>query len=318
MTRPDLRIVPPDVSPMGMAQAVAHFLRTLDDRGAAINTVRSYGCDMKHYLDFLARTQFGDLVAVQSARTVARFIDDQTARGIGRRSQARRLSVLRAFFRHAKREAWIGHDPCQDERIRFRKMPVIAPELHELHTVIDAIPAHGVLNLRDRAILRLLLDTGVRISALCGLDAPGFGSPTGIDMQRMLVTYVGKGGDYQTKPFNATTARIVEAWLAVRSDVAGQGIPALFVTQRGQRITRGSLHTVIAKRGKAAGLHLHAHLLRHRRCAHVIETCDVKLAQQFMDHANIATTSEYGLRASTVVHGLLRERADIDAGRNVA
>lgn len=316
--RPDLRAVPSDMSAMSLRGGVAHFLHHIEARGAALNTLNSYGGDLSHFIACVERLQAGDLVAVQSARTVARFFDDQHARGISRRSQARRLSVLRAFFRHARREGWIGHDPTADERIRFDKQPVIAPELPTLHAVIDAIPEDGPLNLRDRAMLRLFLDTGIRISALRGLDAPGYGSATAVDLKRGLATYVRKGGGYASKPFNEATGRVLERWLAVRADWAVDGTPALFVSARGERLCRNSVHQVVVRHGKRAGLKLHSHLFRHRRGAHIIERCDIKLAQQFLDHANIATTSEYGLRADNVAHQLLRERADIDAGRAVA
>lgn len=316
--RPDLHVVPSDVSPMGMHEGVRHFLDHIDARGAAANTVRSYGCDLQHYLRFIDRLQSGHLVAVQGARTVSRFIDDQNARGIGKRSQARRLSTLRMFFKHARREGWIGHDPTADERVKFRKRAVIAPEMDALHRVIDAIPATGTENLRDRALLRLMLDTALRISAMRHLDAPGYGSGTAVDVKRQLVTYIGKGGDHFSKPYNDATGRMVEQWLSARGAWVVDGTPALFVSRSGERLSRVALHRIVVKRGKAVGLKLHAHLLRHRRGAHVIERCDLKLAQQFLDHADISTTSDYGLRADNVAFGLLRDRADIDEGRHVA
>lgn len=317
-TRPDLRIVANRVSPMTVEQGVAHWLARLGARGKAANTLNAYGGDLQHYLRFIARLGHGDLVAVQSARTVSRFLDDQDAAGISRRSQARRLSALRMFFRHAQREGWIGFDPTADESVKFHKPRVIAPELEQLHAAIDAIPASGALNLRDRTILRLMLDTGLRISALRGLDIPGAGSQSALDLKRQLAHYVNKGGDTETKPFNDATARIVEQWLAARDAIAAPGCLALFSSQRGGRMSRMAVHQVIAKRGKAVGLHLHAHLIRHRRGAHVVETCGDKVGQQFLDHASLATTSDYGHHVNTVATSLVRARADIDAGRKHA
>src|SRR5690606_11246414 len=132
-------------------------------------------------------------------------LDDQSAAGVSPRSQARRLSVLRNFFQHARREGWIGHDPTADERVKFRTPRVVAPELDQLHTVVDTIPRTGWINLRDRALLRLALDTGMRISECGGVDIPGTGAQATLDLQRCLAHSVGKGGDTVTRPFNERT-----------------------------------------------------------------------------------------------------------------
>ena len=302
-------------SPMAMLPAIDHYIDRILARGLALNTANAYRNDLSHYVRFVQHGAHGDLVCVQSARTVSRFLDDQQARGIAKRSQARRLSALRMFFRHAMREGWIGHDPTRDEYVRFQPEFVIAPELEQFHQVIAAIPRSGPWHLRDRAMLRVMLETGLRISALCALDAPGFGTPTSIDMQRGLVFFIGKGGRPSSKPINEVTRRMLEDWLAVRIDVAPAGLPAMFTTARCSRISRGSAHDMIKRRGRACGLELHAHLFRHRRGAHVLENCGDKAAQNFLDHSSLTTTSTYGQRVNTATLAMLRERADIDAGR---
>lgn len=302
-------------SPMSMEQGIEHYLQRIIARGLSANTAAAYGSDLAHYLRFIRAGQHGELVCVQSGRTVSRFLDDQQARGISKRSQARRLTCLRMFFRHARIEGWLGHDPTKDEYVRFSPDFVVAPEMEQLHQVIAAIPRKTAWDIRDRALLRVMLDTGLRISAVCALDAPGFATATALDMHRRLAHFVNKGGQTSSKPFNDTTARMVEDWLAVRAELAPDGLPALFTTARESRLSRGSAHAVIKQRGHACGLELHAHLIRHRRGAHVLETCGDKAAQSFLDHRSLTTTSAYGKRVNTVTTALLRERADIDAGR---
>lgn len=308
-----------NISAMELRDGIAHFLERKAARGARPNTIAAYGGDLGHYARFVEHLGEGTLVALQSQRHVSRFLDDQTARGIAARSQSRRLSVLRSFFKHARREGWIGHDPTADESVRFRIPRVVAPEMHELHAVVDAIPRQGPLNLRDRALLRLALDTGARVSQVAVLDLPGSGSQATVDLQRCLAHTIGKGGDTETKPFNERTRAMLEDWLAVRHHLAEPGHNALFVTQRGTRCSRSTLHYICKQRGAAAGLpHLHFHLIRHRRGAMVIEACGDKVGQQFLDHASLATTSHYGRHANNSTFTMLRERADIDAARGVA
>lgn len=318
--RPDLRIVAGHgISPMDLEQGVAHYLDRLRMRGASANTLKAYGTDLRHYVAFVERLGQGTLVAVQSPRHVDRFFDDQSAQGIASRSQARRLAVLRGFYKHAKREGWIGFDPSADVHIRFRTKRVIAPEMDQLHAMVDAIPRSGRLNLRDRAMLRLALDTGLRISEVAGLDIPGVGSQSEINLKAKLAHVVAKGGDTETVAFNDRTAYMLEEWLQARSSMAGPECHALFVSQMGRRLCRNSLHHIVRQRGAAVGLDgMHWHLIRHRRGAMVITACGDKIGQQFLRHSSLASTSHYGQHADNASFALIRERADVDAGRKQA
>lgn len=315
--RPDLRLIDTaSLAAMTLALGIDHYLQRRGARGARPNTLYAYGTDLRQFAAFAQRLGHGELVAVMSSRHVSRYLDDQTARGVSPRSQARKLAVLRGFFKHARREGWIGHDPTLDEKISFRARRVIAPELDQLHALVDGIGRHRPADLRDRAMLRLALDSGLRISEVASLDVPNCGSQATIDLKRQLAHVVGKGGDTETVTFNERTTRMLEDWLRVRADLAAPGVAALFVTQRGDRFGRQGLHLLIKRRAAATGLGgVHWHLLRHRRICQVLEACGEKLAQQFARHSSLETTSHYGNHASSVAFALVRERADLDAGR---
>ena len=312
--RPHLSLVTATMSAMTVAAGVDHFIDHLRRRGYALNTLRSYGNDLQQFEAFVQRLHQGDLVAVMSRHHVSRFLDDRSAADDTPRTQARKLAAVRSFFRHAQREGWIGFDPTAEERIKVRTKRTLAPELDQLADVIAKIPRDGTNNLRDRALLRLLLDTGVRISCLLQADLPGTMGQTSIDLRRGLLHFENKGGDIETSPFNEATGNAVEAWLTVRPQLAMPGLTALFVGGKGQRLSRGSAHAIIKSRGKAAGLDdLHAHLFRHRRGASVLEACGDKAAQQFLHHQSLNTTSIYGHSAVTRRVGVIRAMADVDA-----
>lgn len=314
--RADLRIVSNHISPMPVAEAVALFLQRCAARGLSPNTVNAYGCDLRQFAGFVERQGQGTLVALVSTRAVDRWLDELSATGCTPRTQARKLSGLRSFVKFARREGWLGHDPTADVEVRFRAKRVVAPELEALHSMVNAIGRQSPVDLRDRAMLRLALDAGLRISETAAVDMPGMGSQSEIDLPRGLVHVVGKGGDTETMCFNATTRRVVEEWLAVRDQMADPGCQALFVTARGHRCSRQTLHHVVQQRGAAVGLgRMHWHLMRHRRIAMVIERCGDKLGQQFGRHASLATTSHYGRHADNTTFAVLRERADIDTAR---
>lgn len=302
------------ISAMSFAQGVEHYLARKQARGAAANTIRAYACDLRQFAAFVGRLDRTDIVALVSQRHVSRWLDDLTANEASPRSQARKLAVLRGFVKHARREGWLAHDPTADEQVRFRTRRVIAPEMSDLLRLVDSIDGQDPLSLRDRAVLRLAIDTGIRISEAASIDIPGASTQTSIDMRRHIIHVVGKGGDIETQPFNERTGHIIEAWLHARCDMAAHAELALFVTQQGGRPTRQTLHALFKKRAAAAGIaDAHWHLMRHRRISQVVQACGIKIAQQFARHASMATTGQYGHHADSVAFALVRERADIDA-----
>jgi site-specific recombinase XerD len=313
VSAPRLIAVNTAMSAMTVALGIDHFIGHLRRRGLALNTQRAYQTDLLQFEAFVVRMGQGDLVALMSSRHVSRFLDDRSAAGDTLRTQARKLATLRSFFRHARREGWIGFDPCADERVKVPHQPTVAPEREQLHAVIAAIPAEGAINLRDRALLRLLLDAGARISGALQADVPGVLTRTAVDLRRGLMHFINKGGAQETSPFNEATGHMLEAWLAVRHELAMPGVDALFVGRSGLRLSRGSAHHMIKARGAACGLDLHSHLFRHARVRQVLEACGDKTAQQFAKHRSLATTSEYGARALARAHGIVRSMADVDA-----
>lgn len=302
------------ISPMALPDGLQHYLGRIAARGLRPNSITAYGSDLRQFAEYAQHRHDGTpLVAVLAPSDISGWLDTLAAAGITARSQGRKLTVLRGFFRHAQREGWIGIDPTEGERIRWRQKRVIAPELPALLAMVDAIPDHGRLNLRDRAILRLALDTGIRISEAAGLNAPGMGQQSEIEPGRMMIHVVGKGGDTETIGYNDRTGRIIDAWLRIRGNMARPGEPALFVSQQGTRLSRAALHNVVKTRAREAGLtDMHWHLFRHRRIRGIVEVLGTKVAQQVARHASEATTGLYGAHASSVTHALVREHADID------
>lgn len=302
------------ISPISLPDGILRHLERLAARGARPNTINAYRSDLMQFAEYVEHRHDGVLlVAVVAPSDVSGWLDSLDAAGIGKRSQARKLTVLRGFFRVAMREGWIGIDPTAEERVRFRTHRVIAPELPALLEMVNAIPDKGRLNLRDRALLRLALDTGIRISEAAALNIAGCGAQSEIDPSRKLVHVVGKGGDTETICYNDRTARILDDWLRVRPNMAAPGETALFVSQQGTRCTRQTLHKIVKIRASAAGLSaMHWHMFRHRRIRGIVEVLGTKIAQQFARHASEATTAIYGAHASSVTHALVREHTDLD------
>jgi integrase/recombinase XerD len=301
-----------------LEDGIAHYLARLQKRGRAAHTLQAYGTDLAQFAAYVRDRADSSLVALQAQRQVAGWLDALSAADVSERSQARKLTVLRGFFKHAKAEGWTGHDPTAGESVAFRAKRVIAPEMEDLLRLVDSIPRETRNDIRDRAMLRLALDGAIRIGEVAALDVPGVGSQSTVDLQRKLVHLVGKGGDTQTVAINDRTAAMVEDWLRIRHFTAEAGALALFVSGRGGRMSRQALHAMFKLRASAAGIDpaVSWHHLRHRRIGMIFESLGVKVAQVHARHLNPSTTSDtYGHHAETRERSLIRRDADLDAAR---
>src|SRR6185437_9762184 len=137
----------------------------------------------------------------------------------------------------------------------------------------------------------------------------------GVDMGRPTVNTVGKGGKPACVPINQRTAQWLQAWLDVRGTMARDDEPALFVSNRGRRITRQQAHNRIKLWGAHFGLpNLHYQLLRHRRVGDVVERLGLEAGQHLARHAKKSTTANvYGAQAAAVVRHERGDHADLDA-----
>lgn len=311
----EIRLVPLEV-------AAADWLAHIKLRGSMTNTQRAYASDLRSAFSYFV-AQRATVVALITDSLIDRWLAHLSREGLSPRSQARRLSALKSFLRFAARECWIEHDPAQDMHVRYRPRRVIAPEMDALMRMLDAIPRGAkadAMDLRDYALLRLVLDTGIRAAEVVSLDTPHFEPAPRytVDLKRMEVHVLGKGDADGVVPFNEGTARALLRWLEVRPALATES--ALFTSHRLRRITRQAVHCMLRRRGAKVGLQrLHLHLLRHRRIGDITERLGLKVAQGIARHADPATTaSVYGAHAMNVVHRTVRDYADLDKIRGTA
>lgn len=318
MTANIITIAGHSVVPVTMTQAIEHYLQRKRLRGAALNTLVAYGGDLHDFAAFAA-LQGVELIGLLGENLVDRWLDMLGHRGLSRRTQARKLVVLRQLVAHANREGWLRHDPTKDCEVRFTALPVIAPELSPLLALLEQMPTQSPQDLRDRAMCRLALDGALRVGDVIGLDVadPLMPPRNGVDFNRRQINTVGKGGKSACVPVNDRSIAWLQDWLRVRASMAREGERALFVSHRGTRITRQQAHNRIKHWGAQFGLPgLHFQLLRHRRVGDVVETLGLEAGQQLARHAKKSTTANvYGAQAAAVVRHVLREHADLDAPR---
>jgi integrase/recombinase XerC len=154
-----------------------------------------------------------------------------------------------------------------------------------------------LLDARDHCIVELLYGCGLRVGELVGLDALASGEAAGwIDRADASAHVLGKGSKRRSVPVGAAALRALDAWLAVRAQLARPDESALFVSRRGTRLTPSQVRSRLQMRAVQAGLptHVHPHMLRHSFASHVLQSSgDLRAVQELLGHANIATTQVY-------------------------
>lgn len=304
-----------DGIPGDLATLCTQYLAHRQGRGAARNTLLAYGDDLKRLREFMAGHDV-TLVQLVSERLLNRWLDDGLQHHQwSRRTAARRLAAAHMFLAWCRGEGYVDHDATEHVKIRYRPRTVVAPELEPLKAVIAGIGTREPIDLRDRAVLFLLLDAALRAGEVALLDVPGQGVHT-VNLDRQRVSVRPKGGDddeAQVVGIEEQTTAALRAWLRVRAKMARAGEAALFVNQNGTRFSRQCLYVMVRQRGADAGLpKLHPHLFRHRRIGEIVERLGLQAGCAQARHRQVSTTANvYGAHAAEVQRAAIRTQAPL-------
>ena len=208
-------------------------------------------------------------------------------------SANRRLTVFKRYFRWALREGRIQEDPTL--RLQAARQPLRVPKsLSEdmVDRLLGAPDLQTPLGLRDKAMLELLYASGLRVSELVGLKTFHLGMNEGV------LRVMGKGSKERLVPFGAVAREHLQAYLsqARAMILAGQQTEDLFVTARGQGMSRVMFWMIIKKYALLAGISvpLSPHTLRHAFATHLLNHgADLRAVQMLLGHADISTTTIY-------------------------
>ena len=270
-----------------MSDPLAAFLRHLAvERNASAHTLRSYGNDLRDFQRFVAARGPGGLATVD-LRTVRAWLAALHARGLAPASIARKLAAVRSCFRFLVRRGEIEANPAREARgpRQPRRLVSFLP-IDEAVQLVDGRAVGGASRERDRAILELLYAAGLRVSELAGLDLDA------VDEAERTVRVLGKGRKERMVPFGGAAAQALSAWLALRGEARGP----LFTNGRGGRLTARSIHTIVRRVARAAGIvrRVSPHTLRHTFATHLLDGgADLRAIQELLGHSRRSTTQRY-------------------------
>lgn len=251
-------------------------------------TAENYARDLGRLFELSGDTPLGTIKIHQ----IRRYIGQLHSRGLSGRSLARMLSAWRGFFIYLMRDHGYTDNPCMGLRApkSVKALPQALSPDEAMHLM--EIPADSVPAIRDKAMVELLYSSGLRLAELVGLNAADMNANLGAGEVRVT----GKGSKTRVVPLGSYAIAALQAWIAVREQLAKTDEPALFVGLRGQRISPRVVQLRMKEWGVKLGItsNVHPHLLRHSFATHVLQSSgDLRAVQEMLGHASISSTQVY-------------------------
>jgi integrase/recombinase XerD len=288
---------------MNENRLAASFLEMIAaERGAAKNTLDAYRRDLSDYLQFLRER--GTRLVKAGTSDVRAYLVALESRGLMASSAARRLSALKQLHRFLYAEGHRGDDPTTvisgpkqgrplPKTLTITEVETLLNTAGEGSEDTDRPFSERLMAARMSALLELLYASGLRVSELVSLPAAAIGPQT------EMLAVRGKGGKERLVPLTETAKRAVERWRAMLATIAGEKpSPWLFPAESAvgylpRQVFARDLKTVAAYAGIGAE-RVSPHVLRHAFASHLLQNgADLRVVQQLLGHADIATTQIY-------------------------
>lgn len=300
-----------------MEDAIRRFLTYLDvERGASEETIRSYRSDLRQFMTFLQKGERDEGTAPEQvdASRIRRFLVWLSNRKEKKSSQARKLAVLRSLFKFLHQRGRVPSNPAaqvRSPRLGQRLPQVLTKD--EAERLMESPDSNdGARAARDQAILETLYSTGARVSELVGMNWNDLSWDAG------MVRLRGKGKKERLVPIGQVALDAIQRYLAVslcvRTDVhvaepassskrtkstAARPEPRsdvpVFRNNRGGRLSVRSVERIVQRYASwLQGGTVTPHTLRHSYATHLLdEGADLRVIQEMLGHASLATTQKY-------------------------
>jgi len=270
-----------------------------EERNVSPHTLRNYLSDLTQFQQFVVERKW---VLDSRGQVDARKIDIHMVRAFlasltpGRKksSVGRKIAALKRFFRYLLVTRQIDADPMTSIHSPKQEKPLPAfLSVDDIFQLLGAIKVKTGLDVRDRAALEVFYSTGIRVSELVGLNWAD------IDFRLEIVRVTGKGSKERIVPIGEIALQALLDYgqeQRKRWNRTCKGENAVFLNNRGERITVRSVARIVEKHLKQAGIHIKMgpHGLRHSFATHLLNSgADLRSIQELLGHASLSTTQRY-------------------------
>lgn len=262
------------------------------ERNYSERTVKSYGEDLRAFeLYFKNQDDHLSWTSVDSD-VIRDWMESMMDKGNSATSIKRRLSALRSFYRFALSRQLVSRDPAHGVTgpKAAKPLPQFVRE-NEMNLLLDAVEwGNTYKDLRARTILLMFYETGIRLSELTGLD------DASVDFDTSQLKVTGKRNKQRIVPFGTELSEAMKAYMQVRDDSVARCSPALFVTEKGERMQSWQVRNEVKKYlSLVCSLKKRTpHVLRHSFATAMLNNgAGLESVQKLLGHESLNTTEIY-------------------------
>lgn len=287
---------------MRLSEAIEALAIATRANGRSPRTVDSYRQKLRPLVGFLGDVAVEGITTDDLRRFIAHLMDRETLY-VGHPSREERPGSLSPFtvLGHVRAMRrlfnWLEYEE-RIERNPMRRIKTPQPRRREpkgirrgdFLALLATTRGGSTKDLRDRAIILFLADTGCRVGGLCGLRLDD------LDLGRRLAALAEKGGRFRLVPFTPTTAYAIRDWLRVRPEGKGDTLFVGLGNRAHDAVTPNSVAKMLAIRARGAGITgpVNPHSFRHAFARdYLMAGGDLATLSDLMGHINVLVTKEY-------------------------
>ena len=281
------------------------------EKGLSERTISAYLCDLNQFRRWLENGDRGTIAGAGTAE-ISEYANWLGSNGASPGSIRRKLSSLRGFYRFMQSEGLREDDPAgtlHAPRMKARLPHAISVDAAS--RLVEAWEGESPLSVRNRALMELAYGAGLRESELAGMTVAR------VHLEEALVRPMGKGSKERIVPIGGAAVKWLTAYIEnVRPGLIRRATPLLFLTFRGNRLSRMTVWNIVRKAAEMSGVegNVHPHTLRHSFATHLLQGgADLRVVQELLGHADIRTTEIYTGVDRTYLRGVM-ERCHPRAG----
>jgi integrase/recombinase XerD len=284
---------------MDWQSGIRSFLEHIKkERNASTNTVMAYGNDLNQFADYLQRNFPANATwADIQPETITHYTESMASNGYTSSTVARKVAALKTLFNWLRQHGMVRDD--LSIRLKSPRVEKRAPRFLSEEQVTRLIGATSKMpaprSMRDRALLEVIYSTGMRVTEAINLRLQD------IDFRDGTAAASGRGTRQRRAPLSDSAVAALRAYVeTARQDMLGSvNTDCVFLNPLGSKLTRQAVWQLTRQYARLAGIdgEITPHTLRHSRAAHMLESgTDIRRVQEWMGHANLATTQMYAVR----------------------
>ncbi|WP_455366883.1 tyrosine recombinase XerC [Kaarinaea lacus] len=273
-------------------QQLDQFVNHLkNERRLSPHTVSSYARDLQQFAQYCEEKNISQWREC-NVFFMRAFVASKYRKGLSGRSIQRHIATVRSFFAYLLREGIVKTNPMVGLTAPKAERKLPSPlDVDQVSRLLNDKSADKPVLIRDLAMMELMYSSGLRLAELISLNIDD------VDFREGTLPVTGKGSKTRVLPVGKYALESLKRWLSVRDTLCSSPRErALFVSQRGQRISERNVQERFRQWGirQAIDSHIHPHRLRHSFASHLLESSgDLRAVQELLGHSDISTTQIY-------------------------